>query len=247
MQEEHLRKQILYYAIKYKGEYSKIKKAIEDDEDYEVIDYDGNYITIIDQNYPKSLFKLNNPPYILFYEGNLALFDDLGVAVIGSRIVSDYGVAMCQKVTRRLKKKYVIISGLAKGIDGIAHQEALNAKSIGILGCGIDIAYPSSNYSLIQTMKAKHLVISEYPKGVLPLKHHFPARNRLIAALSKALIVIEAKKQSGTMITVNEALTLNIPIYCIPHNINHSYGLGCNLLIQQGANMLVDEYDIDSI
>ena len=247
MNQQLLNKQILYYAVKYQGEYLKMKQAIQNEESYEMIEYDGSYITILDDQYPKSLLRLNDPPYILFYEGNIALLKYLNVAVVGSRVASDYGVKMCKWLVNRLKKKYCICSGMALGIDSIAHCEALSHQSIAVLGCGIDICYPKSNYSLYQILKQDHLIISEYPNGVAPLKHHFPKRNRIIAALSKALIVCEANKKSGTMITVNEALNMQIPIYAIPHNIDQNHGKGCNLLIQQGANMIIDEYDIDTI
>ncbi len=242
-----LRKQLLAYSIKYQGEYGKIAQAIKNNEVYEEIAYDGKYITILDDEYPKVLLRLKNPPYVLYYEGNLNLLKESAIAIVGSRIVSDYGARMTRLITNRLKRKYVIVSGAAKGVDGIAHQCALDSKTIAVLGCGLDIAYPKCNDYLIQQIKTNHLLLSEYPKGIAPLKHHFPMRNRIVVGLAKALVVSAAKQNSGTMISVNEALGLNMNVYVVPYLFNDPDGIGCNLLIQQGANILCEIDDVDSI
>lgn len=242
-----MREKILAYALRYQGEYYAMKKAIEKNEPVNKINYNGNYITILDDEYPKSLLELKHPPYILFYEGNLDLLDKRGVSVIGSRLCSDYGAKMTSKIVRKIAIKNVIISGLAKGIDAYAHKEAINLNTIAIVGCGLDICYPKENFDLYQLIKKKHLILSEYPYGTKPLAHHFPWRNRLIAALSQSVVVIEAKKRSGTLFTVNEALELGKSIYCVPHEYDNVSGWGCNYLIQQGAQILVDENDLDTI
>lgn len=242
-----MRNQILYYAWKYHGEWKRIAKAIRDQEKWEILAYEGQFVTIVDNEYPESLRMLEFPPWILFYEGDWALLERKAVAVIGSRKTSFYGKKACEHVVSLLKKRYVIVSGVAKGIDSFAHQEALDHYTIGIIGCGLDISYPKENSLLYQQLKKNHLVISEYPKGVKPLAHHFPWRNRLIAALSSAIVVIEANIKSGTMLTVNEGLILNKSIYCIPHAYFEEQGKGCNLLISQGAYIIVDDQDIEHI
>lgn len=242
-----MREKILYYAVKYDGDYHKIKKAIEQQESWERLEYDGKYVTIVDAFYPMKLRKLECAPWILFYEGNIALAKNDAVGIVGARVSSAYGREMCELITNELKQRYTIVSGLAKGIDACAHLHALDKSTIAIIGCGIDICYPKENETLYQRIKSQQLLLSEYPKGSKPLAYHFPWRNRIIAALSNHLIVIEAKKKSGTMLTVNEALALDIPIYCVPHNFLKKEGEGCNLLIAQGANILVDIEDIRNI
>lgn len=242
-----MREQILYYAIKYQGEWQKITEAIGNCEPWTKIAYDHPYITIVDEAYPKSLKRLRYAPWILFYEGDLSLLSHDQVAIVGARKCDEYGVMMCKHVCALLKQSCVIVSGLAKGIDAIAHREALHHKTIAVIGCGIDVCYPKENSWLYQQIRKHHLLLSEYPAGVKPLAYHFPWRNRIIAGLSKAVVVIQARKRSGTLLTVNEALDLNIPIYCIPHTFDDPCGSGCNLLISQGANILVDDEDILAI
>ena len=159
------------------------------------------------------------------------------VAVIGSRKISEYGCKATIEVVNLLKDKYTIVSGLAKGVDSIASMYA--KSSIAVIGNGINVSYPASNANLYQYMMDKQLIISEYPKDVLPQKKHFPFRNRIIAALSKSVVVTQAAIRSGTMITVNEALALNKDIYCIPYPYDDISGQGCNLLIQQGSNIFL--------
>lgn len=242
-----MREQILSYALKYQGEWNHITNALARQEPWDAIPYEKKYITIADPEYPDSLRRLRYAPWILFYEGDVRLLQRRAVAIIGTRKCNEYGVAMSHHVCRLLKQRSVIISGLAKGIDAIAHQEALDHHTIGVIGCGLNVTYPKENAALYDAMRKHHLIISEYPDEVKPLAHHFPWRNRLIAALSSAVIVIQAQMRSGTMLTVNEALEINVPIYCIPHPFQDPYGTGCNLLIAQGANILIDEQDILAI
>lgn len=242
-----MREQILYYAVKYRGEWNKITQAIADQEAWSPIAYAGAYVTIMDDEYPAVLKKLRYAPWIIFYEGNLELLKQSCVSIVGARDCDAYGMQMCKHVVDILKKNYVIVSGLAKGIDGCAHRCALSAHTIGVIGCGLDVVYPSVHADLYAQMKKQHLIISEYPYGTKPLAHHFPWRNRMIAALGQALVVIQARKRSGTMLSVNEAIELSIPVYCIPHNFGYTAGEGCNLLISQGANILLDDDDIRAI
>ena len=239
--------QLLYYVLKYQGEYYKVKHAIEQNEPWFKVSYDDLYVTILDDYYPMKLRQLEQPPYIIFYRGNLSLMDREGVGVIGSRMPTTYGIQVTKDVVSVLKKKYVIVSGLAKGIDGCAHTKAIHNQTIGILGCGIDQYYPRENRQLQLCMEKEQLVISEYPRSAKPYAYHFPWRNRLIAALSKAIVVVEAGMKSGTMLTVNEALKYDIPVYCIPHSIYNQHGIGNNHLISQGAQIVTDMQDIEMI
>ena len=188
--------------------------------------------------------KADGEREILFYEGNLSLCENDSCAVIGSRNTSQDSYIICRDMTTILSKRYTIVSGLAKGVDGCAHESALHASTIGVIGCGLDIVYPKQHSHLYKQMKQHHLIVSEYPLGVKPLAHHFPWRNRILAALSAFVVVIEARCKSGTMLTVNEALTLGIPVYCVPQPFLYEQGKGCNLLISQGAEILIDMEDV---
>lgn len=242
-----MRELILYYALTYGGEWHKITNAIKKNEKWNFVSYQGNYITIEDRGYPEKLRRLACPPWILFYEGNIDLLQRRGCGIVGSRCASINGIRNCSEITKVLKEKYVIISGMAKGIDAQAHCCALNDKTIGVIGCGLDVVYPKENVVLYQQMRKNQLLISEYPYGCKPLAYHFPWRNRIIAALSEAIVVVEARKRSGSLLTVNEALELDIPVYCVPYAFLDEAGAGCNLLISQGANILCDREDLADI
>ena len=203
------------------------------------------YLTIVDEMYPEAFKHLRYPPWIIFYQGNVCLLKEKGVGIVGARNCSVQALQNTDTIVQRLQSKYVIVSGLAKGIDARAHLNA--SKTIGVLGCGINVIYPKENAFLFERMKKSGLIISEYPMHVKPLAYHFPWRNRLIAALSSNLVVIEATYKSGTMITVNECLELSVPIYCVPTAFQDEKYQGCNYLISNGANILVDIKDIDDI
>ena len=234
-----MRKQILYYCLKYDGEYRKVKRAIEKNEEWEEVEYDENYITILDDEYPKEFYELDEPPYLFYYKGNIDLLKKEKVSVIGSRECSEYACKSCHDLMNYLNNNVVIVSGMAKGVDAIAHIEAMKLGHfcIGVIGCGLDVVYPKENQNLYNEIINNHLLISEYPKYVTPYAHHFPARNRLIAALGKVCYVVEAKSKSGTMITANYALSLNREIVAFPYRYNEAFGKGCNDLIEQGASI----------
>ncbi len=230
-----MREQILTYALRYGGSWVGIAQAIRQNESWRPSPYAGNYVTIVDDTYPCLLRQLRYPPWILFYQGDAGLLTQKGIAVVGARDHSGVGRECCRDVVRMVKDRYVVISGMAKGIDAFAHWEALDQKTIGVLGCGIDICYPKENAALYQRMRERQLLISEYPCGVKPYAAHFPWRNRLIAALADALLVVEARRKSGTMHTVNEAIALGKPVYCVVRSYLEREYLGNALLLSQGA------------
>ena len=244
---KELRTAIACYAIRYHGDWQKIAQAIKNKESYTKISIEENYVTIVDEEYPAVFRKLRYPPWILFYRGNLSYASQAGIGIVGSRNCSIQALENTETVVRHIKNRYTIVSGLAKGIDAKAHESSLDKKTIGILGCGIDRTYPMENKKLFECMEKNHLILSEYPPHTPPWKSNFPWRNRLIAALSHALIVIEAEYKSGTMITVNDCLELSIPVYCLPTAFNQKDYKGCNYLIQNGANLIIDEKDLDDI
>lgn len=236
-----IRDLLVHYAIKHKGDYFKIISAINKKEPVDYLLTSKQTLTILDEQYPKALRNLKYPPLVLFYKGNVELLNNQTCGIIGSRSVCDYASKMVHCVTEELKKKYTIVSGLAKGIDALVHQNSLTNQTIGVIGCGIDTIYPLENKELYEMMEHKHLILSEYPEQVAPLKHHFPWRNRIIAALSNFLVVVSAEQRSGTLTTVNAALDLSKDVYVIPYPNDNIYGKGCNQLIKEGAHLLMLE------
>ena len=231
---------LIALALKYHGEVSRMYKALKGNENIEGINL-NNAITILDEAYPRSLLELKDPPLVLFYKGNLSLLKEASVGVVGSREACEYATKVTIDLVNELKKRYTIVSGMAKGIDSIAHRSSLSHKTIAVLGSGIEYIYPFSNKALYTKLAEDHLIISEYPGFCKPLAYHFPIRNRIIAALSNKLFVMQSSTKSGTLITVNEALNLNKEIYALPFNIDIPEGQGTNMLIEEGANMILYE------
>ncbi len=242
---------LLFFSFKYEGDFYKILSAIENKEQVDFNEVSeikkrikNNYITILDSNYPNCFKALYNPPFVIYFRGNFSLINKEVLAFIGSRNNSVYGQKMTYKLVEPLTKKYVIASGLAKGIDGLSHKCCLenDGETIAVLGNGLDNYYPYINKSLQDEIAKNGLIISEYPYFVKPKKSNFPMRNRLIAAICKALVVVESSKKSGSMITVEYALNMGKDIFCVPSEaIKES---GCNYLIKNGAKLVENAYDI---
>lgn len=196
-------------------------------------------ITIGDEAYPESLKHIYGKPQTLYVLGNEKLLNAHSIAIIGCRKASSYGLKNAYKFGYELAKKGIcVISGLARGIDTYAHKGALAAKgtTIAVLGCGLDVVYPPENMDLYkQIVMSGGAIITEYPLGSRPEKHHFPARNRIISGLSDGVLVVEAKKRSGTLITVEHALDQGKNVYAIPGNITSENSYGTNELIKEGA------------
>lgn len=206
--------------------------------------------TPADADYPALLFAINDPPPLLYYRGNLRLNDrphSLSVGMVGTRRPSSYGKRWTQRLSDQLTRQgAVIISGLALGIDTEAHTSCLRAQgqTVAVLGTGVDIVYPQHNNSLYQQIVATGLVISEYPDGTGPDKTHFPQRNRIIAGLSRAILVMEAPARSGALITARLANDYCREVYALPCSLDNSQGEGCLNLIEQGAQMILGEQSL---
>lgn len=233
-----MREAIHAYAVKYQGDWSSIAQAIIDNEPYHLLKSEFPYVTIVDENYPEALKQLRFPPWILYYEGDLSLLQKKTLGIVGSRKLCSYAETVIVRLVQANRDK-VIVSGLAKGADAKAHECALETGTVGILGCGLDICYPKENAKLFQRMKNGHLVVTEYPAGTKPLKHHFPWRNRIIAGLSHQVVAVQAQIKSGTATTVMQAIELSKPVYCVPYPLDCMDGQGCNHLISQGAQILL--------
>lgn len=227
-------------AITYQGDWSKISEALSKQIPLEEIPIEEPCLTIFDEQYPMELRQLRFPPWVIFYEGNLSLLNNRKITIVGSRLMSNYAKNVTMHIAGVLAEKYTLVSGLAKGVDAMVHQTAVqsNGYTIGVIGSGLDIHYPRCNEELYEFMKHHHLILSEYPKGTGVRKEHFPWRNRILAALAEKVIVTQASVRSGTMLTVNEAIALSKEIYCIPYPYHNQEGEGCNLLISQGAQVL---------
>lgn len=243
---------LLYFAFVYEGDFKKIYQAIVNKEKADLewlklkkeqIEY--RYTTIISEDYPESLKSIDAPPFVLFYYGNLNYCQEEAIAMVGMRQATSYGKMMATCIAHKVvEKKMVVVSGMAKGIDASSHLGAMqhHGKTIAVLGCGIDYCYPKENETLYQELKKNHLVMSEYPNDLKPNKEFFPNRNRIVAGLASKIVVVEANKRSGTMITAGFALDQGKEIYCVPTQMNGP--LGCNYLISQGANVLVEIDDL---
>lgn len=249
-----MRNILIYFAIKYQGDYRLIMNAIKekekvDEEELKKIK-NRNYkaITILDDDYPFELKSIYMPPFVLFYKGDISLINGKNkLAVIGSRKPSEYGINATKKILDELflQCEAIIVSGMASGIDSIAHLSSLEhkMKTIAVLGCGIDYCYPSENLMLKKEIEKNGLVLSEYPDKTVPNKNFFPLRNRIIAGISKAVLVTDAKIKSGTQITIRFALEQGKEIYAIPHSIfDNSF---CNELIKQGAVPVLKGQDLE--
>jgi len=208
------------------------------------------FITTDELLYPKLLLHIHNPPLILYYRGNLKIFNQPSIAVVGPRQASFYGKQVVTKlITELTQAGFLIISGLALGIDTAAHEATIqaNGKTAAVLGTGLDTIYPSINKALAKEIIKDGCLISEFPPGTPPLKNNFPRRNRLIAGLAQATLVIEASERSGALITARFALAENREVMAIPGSIFSPYSQGTNNLIKLGAWPITEAKDIFSI
>ncbi len=202
------------------------------------------------EDYPVKLLNMFDPPDILYVKGILKKklnIYNMNVGIVGARNASVYGKELARMFGRELAKKGInIISGLALGIDGMSHMGALDAGgyTVGVLGCGIDVIYPRENYDIYYKMSQNGAIISEYGPGIDPSPGLFPVRNRIISGLSDGILVVEARKKSGSLITADLALEQGKQVYAIPGRITEKNSEGTNNLIRQGAMCVVSPDDI---
>ena len=202
--------------------------------------------SILDKVYPQALKEIYNPPTLLFYQGNLELLDYPKLAVVGTRNASKTGIQSIQKLIKELDNRFVIVSGLARGIDTAAHIASLKngGKTIAVIGTGLSHTYPKENRQLQRYIAKNHLLLSEYNSDQPALKYHFPERNRIIAGLAGGVLVAEAKMRSGSLITCERALEEGRDIFAVPGSILDGKSDGCHHLIQEGAKCVVSGFDI---
>jgi DNA processing protein len=214
----------------------------------ETLDKTGaTFITMLDPAYPEDLKRIYAPPPFLLLKGSLLPSDQDAVAVVGSRVCTSYGRQITEKLTRGLVDAgLTIVSGLARGIDSCAHRSAIKSggRTIAVLGCGLDVVYPPENEKLYEEIAGSGAVVSEFLFGLIPDKFNFPARNRIISGLSKGVIVIEAGKASGALLTAQHAIDQNKDVFAVPGNIDSAASAGTNELLKQGAIPVTSPADV---
>ncbi len=207
----------------------------------------GQVLTLADKAYPALLRQTAQPPPVLFVRGRTELLCSPSVAIVGSRAATSYGRRVSFHLARELANHSVcVVSGLALGIDAEAHAGCLagGGDTIGVLGCGLDVVYPGRNRSLYAAIAERGLLVSEYPLGTRPEPFRFPARNRIIAGLSSGVVVVEASRKSGSLITVQYGLEEGREVFCVPGQIDSVKSSGTHWLLQQGASLIVCADDI---
>lgn len=250
------REYLLYWSIKCRGDWNDIYQKISEKTEIDFKDaekcikeFKGNYITLLDDDYPESLKNMTKPPFVLYYIGDISLISDSHnkLAVVGSRKFTEYGEKVTNHFVSKLAKDFVIISGLAIGIDSIAHRCAISSggKTVAVLGNGINFIYIPENEELYKEISEKYLVISEYPPNVEPCPIKFPIRNRIIAGLCNDLLVTEGKVRSGTQVTACLMARKGGNVCCVPTCIGEESI--CNKLISEGAYLVETPEDVYEI
>lgn len=208
-------------------------------------------LTLADPQYPPSLLALHDPPLLLYVNGDPTQLQSPALAIVGARNATPGGRDNARAFARHLAERgWCIVSGLAHGIDAAAHEGALLAGAhaggtIAVMGTGIDIVYPAANLQLAHRIAEHGTLVSEYPLGTPSLPHHFPQRNRIVAGLSQGVLVVEAAKQSGSLITARLAAESGREVFAIPGSIHSPLSRGCHALIRQGAKLVESGQDID--
>ncbi len=206
-------------------------------------------VPVTDPAYPEKLRGILDPPTVLFCRGDLALLSAISVAVVGTRKPTPYGMAVAEKLAGDLAALGVgVISGMARGIDTAAHRGTLQAggKTIAVFGCGVDMVYPSENRKLYDEIAAKGLLVSEFPMGAPAFPQNFPIRNRIVSGMSSGVLIVEGAQYSGSAITARLAMDQGREVFAVPGNITSKLSWAPNLLIRQGAKLVMDAQDIVS-
>jgi DNA processing protein len=204
-------------------------------------------VSITDPRYPPLLREIYDPPVLLFARGRVELFESFMLAVVGTRRPTPYGLAVAERMSGDLARAgLTIVSGMARGVDTAAHKGAIAAEgdTVAVLGCGVDVVYPSENRKLAAQLAEKHLIISEFPMGSAAFPQNFPIRNRIISGMSQGVLVVEGAQYSGSAITARLAMDQSREVFAIPGNITSKASWGPNLLIKQGAKLVQDWNDV---
>lgn len=209
--------------------------------------FGGQALCLEDAGYPSLLRQISTPPPVLYIRGQKELLASCGVAIVGSRAATAYGHRIASALAHDLAGRGVaVVSGLALGIDACAHAGALSASggTVAVLGCGLDVVYPQQNRRLYQQIQDCGILVSEYPLGTRPEGFRFPARNRIIAGMSYGVVVVEAAKKSGSLITAEFALEEGRDVFAVPGQVDSFKSAGAHWLLQQGAKLVLSAGDI---
>ncbi len=212
-----------------------------------MLDAGAEVVTIGDPRYPQALREIFDPPVLLFVRGKVELLQSMMLGVVGTRRPTPYGVAVAERLSADLAHAGLTISsGMARGIDTAAHRGTLAAggDTIAVLGCGVDVVYPSENRKLATEIAARGLIVSEFPMGATAFPQNFPIRNRIISGMSLGVLVVEGAQYSGSAITAKLAMDQGREVFAVPGNITSKLSWGPNLLIKQGARLVQDWNDV---
>ncbi|MGB7290863.1 MAG: DNA-processing protein DprA [Thermodesulfobacteriota bacterium] len=229
-------------AIKNFSDWESVNSAIEN-----LRRLGFKLVSITDKDYPKNLSKIYYPPSILYFHGEIFPSDELALAVVGTRAADRYGRVVTETLSSELASMGItIVSGMARGIDSVAHAAALKSggRTIAVLGSGLDVIYPPENKNLYNQISENGAVISEFPLGSEPDAVNFPKRNRIISGLSLGVLVIQASERSGSLITASFALEQNREVFAVPGNVASKLSRGTNALIKKGAKLVDSIEDI---
>ncbi len=223
------------------------KQTTPEDELQKVLDLGARAVSIDCPDYPEQLLNIADPPTVLYYRGALPAKDERIVAVVGTRHATSYGTEICRRICADLAKTVTIISGLAYGVDAIAHKATVDAKgrTVAVIANGIDTINPKGNTALARAIVGNGgSVLTEYPPHTEPRSHHFPQRNRIVSGIAAGVLIVEAGDHSGALITANLALQQNREVFAVPGNITSRMSRGTNALIKDGACLVREASDI---
>ena len=207
----------------------------------------GKLVNWKDPQYPQSLLQIYDPPVMLYLRGDAEILNSPSLSIVGTRRPTVYGTQLAERMGRDLASRgLTIVSGLARGIDAIAHQGAIAAggRAIGVLGTGIDVCYPKENKKLYEKVLERGAIISEFPTGSHPAPENFPVRNRIIAGMPLGVIIVEGKQYSGSLITARLAMEFGREVFGVPGNVTQEVSFAPNLLIKQGAKLVTNAEDV---
>ena len=207
----------------------------------------GKLVNWKEPEYPQALLQIYDPPVMLYVRGDAQILNSPSLSIVGTRRPTVYGSQMAERMGRELAARgLTIVSGLARGIDAIAHQgaTAVGGRAIGVLGTGIDVCYPKENKKLYEKVLERGAIVSEFPVGSHPAPENFPVRNRIIAGMPLGVIIVEGKQYSGSLITARLAMEFGREVFGVPGNVTQEVSFAPNLLIKQGAKLVTNAEDV---
>ncbi len=226
----------------------KLRRELDLDKEMDAIQHKGiRVMTWEDEDYPRRLKEIDQPPPVLYWLGSFEPEDEWAIAIVGTRKVTAYGRQVTDELAAFLAHNGVtVVSGMARGVDGTAHDSALRngGRTLGVLGCGVDVVYPPEHRKLAERIAAQGALVSDYAPGTQPDAVNFPPRNRIISGLCPATVVTEADKESGALITAEFANSQGRDVFAVPGNINAPQSRGTNLLIARGAHPMLRPQDV---